>query len=66
MINDDVIRELQKIGDVLVMVDAHLEAKDRMNAALHMSEHVRSTPLASAVAGALSSLRALELRFTSA
>ena len=49
MNNEDIIRELQKIDDTLTAVAIHLDAKDAMNAALHMSTEIRSTPLASAV-----------------
>lgn len=48
MENEDVIREVQKIYDVLNAVCVHLGAKDEMNAALHMSAEVRATPLTSA------------------
>ena len=56
MSTDNLVRELQKIRDVLEKVDEHLTAKDRMNAALHMSENVRPTPLAGAVAVSLGSI----------
>lgn len=49
MENEDIIREVQKLYDTLTAVDVHLGAKDSMNAALHMSTEIRSTPLASAV-----------------
>ncbi len=48
MANEDVVREVQKIYDVLTAVCVHLGAKDEMNAALHMSQEVRATPLTSA------------------
>ena len=47
----DDARRLVKILDVLVKVDEHLMSKDKMNAALHLSEEIRPTPLASAVHG---------------
>lgn len=51
MLNEDLIRELDKIGDTLKQVKTHLEHKDQMNAALHMSS-VRYTPLCTAVGNA--------------
>jgi hypothetical protein len=57
----DIQRELLKIRDVLVTVDEHLAAKDTMNAALHMSKEVRSTPLAAAVHGARKDIERLML-----
>lgn len=48
----NVIRELQKIADVLETAAKHFEAEAEMNAALHMSSTVRPAPLAMAVAGA--------------
>lgn len=47
--DENLARELQKILDVVMKVDEHLSFKDNMNAALHMSDTVRPTPLASAV-----------------
>lgn len=47
--DENLARELQKVLDVVRKVDEHLSFKDEMNAALHMSEMVRPTPLASAV-----------------
>jgi hypothetical protein len=52
----DLARELGKILDVLAAVGQHLDAKDEMNAALHMSGTVRATPLAAAVGGATADL----------
>jgi len=52
MENEDIVRELQKIGDTLTAVCVHLDAKDSMNAALHMSSEIRSTPLASSAKNA--------------
>lgn len=60
MNNNDIVRELIKIEDVLFMVKHHLNMKDEMNAALHMASETRHTPLYSAVAnahGACMSLR---------
>jgi hypothetical protein len=59
MTNADLRRELSKIYDVLLLVDEHLAAKDKMNAALHMAREVRSTPLSVAVSGAREDLGAL-------
>lgn len=53
MTNTDLGRELRKIEDTLGKVDAHLRAKDEMNAALHLSEAVRATPLSASVGIAL-------------
>jgi hypothetical protein len=55
----DLVRELTKIHDVLIMVDRHLSSKDEMNAALHMAASVRSTPLSVAVRGAMEDLAAI-------
>jgi hypothetical protein len=52
MNSENLIRDLSKIYDVLTAVSVHLDAKDSMNAALHMSPSIRSTPLAAAVQGA--------------
>jgi len=65
MTNADLHRELSKIHDVLVLVDEHLAAKDKMNAALHMAREVRSTPLSVAVGGAKKDLEALMERMES-
>lgn len=55
----DLHRELRKIEDVLGKVSAHLNYKDNMNAALHMSDNVHPTPLASAVSTSCVNLNAL-------
>jgi hypothetical protein len=52
MDNEDITRELNKIYDTLTAVQMHLEYRDRMNAALHMSTEVRFAPLTSAVKNA--------------
>jgi hypothetical protein len=52
----DLHRELGKIYSVMEKVDAHLRAKDQMNADLHMSSEVRPTPLAASVRVATSDL----------
>jgi len=60
MINTaDVVRELRKVADVLEKTHAHFNFKDEMNAALHMSDTVRPTPLASAVHSAWHDLMGL-------
>ena len=59
------LRDLQKVYDVVKTVEAHLNAKDEMNAALHMTpESVRPTPLAAAVRGARSDLERMMLEET--
>lgn len=50
--NEDEVRELVKVRDVLRRVEAHLQARDAMNAELHMAHKVRPTPLTTAVEGA--------------
>ena len=45
----DIARELQKVLDVLEIVDRHFLHEAQMNAALHMAITVRPAPLASAV-----------------
>lgn len=50
---ENVIREVQKIADVLEVADRHFTHEAEMNAALHMSAVVRPTPLAQAVHNAL-------------
>ncbi|HYT43029.1 MAG TPA: hypothetical protein VEP90_11855 [Methylomirabilota bacterium] len=52
MENEDTIREVQKLYDALTAASVYLDSKDQMNAALHMSTEIRSTPLASAVRNA--------------
>jgi hypothetical protein len=52
MDNVNLKRDLEKIHDVVQKVQAHLYHKDAMNANLHMTDQVRSTPLYSAVEGA--------------
>jgi hypothetical protein len=52
-------RELLKIKDTLEKVQAYLYHKDAMNANLHMSSAVRSTPLYSSVEGSVESLNQL-------
>lgn len=59
--DDNDAREIAKIADVLERVVTHLDAKDRMNAALHMSNTIRPTPLAVAVQDALQTARELAL-----
>lgn len=49
---DDLARQMQKVADVLAVVDRHLTAEASMNAALHMAETVRPAPLAVAVSAA--------------
>lgn len=56
MDNQNLIRELQKIEDVLNTANRYFVHKDQMNASLHMSETVRATPLASAVSTAFENL----------
>lgn len=48
----DLAREIQKIADVLAVVDRHFDYEAQMNAALHMALTVRPAPLAVAVATA--------------
>lgn len=59
MDTSNLTRELQKIDDVFEKVQAFLYHQNAMNANLHMSEHVRSSPLYSAVEGARDDLRLL-------
>lgn len=59
---EDVIREVQKILDVLEVVDRHFTHEAEMNAALHMASVVRPAPLAAAVKTALGSGVALQER----
>lgn len=58
------LRDLQKVYDVVKSVETHLNAKDEMNAALHMSSTVRPTPLAAAVKGIRSDLERMMLEET--
>lgn len=55
----DFHRELGKIYSTLLLMQKHLDSKDQMNAALHMSGDVRSTPLASAISRDIDNLRDL-------
>jgi len=57
--NADLLRELTKVHDTLLKVQAHLYHKDAMNANLHMSDKVLSTPLYSAVEKALETTKSL-------
>ncbi len=50
-------RELQKVLDVLKVVECHFNHEAEMNAALHMAASVRPAPLCVAVAGACGTLR---------
>lgn len=59
MNKNDLVRELEKIGDVLNVTNTHFQSEARMNAALHMSENVRPAPLAAAVQTACTSLDVL-------
>ena len=59
MNRNDLIRELEKIGDVLNAANTHFQSEAMMNAALHMSGSVRPAPLASAVQVACTSLDVL-------
>jgi hypothetical protein len=52
----DLARELEKVHDVLVVVNLHFASEAAMNAALHMSQAVRPAPLAVAVDGAAADL----------
>lgn len=56
---ENLVRELQKIADVVEQADRHFDAEAQMNAALHMSPIVRPAPLAIAVHNALFDLRCL-------
>jgi len=51
--NNDLIRDLEKVSDALAAADRHFRAEAEMNAALHMSDTVRPAPLAAAVGTAL-------------
>ena len=62
MNRSDLLRELQKLNDVLTAVGVHLDAKDAMNAALHMSTLIRPTPLAASVQSARAELANLMSR----
>lgn len=46
--NQDLIRELDKIHDVLDRVTEYLQAQNEANALLHMSDKVMYAPLTSA------------------
>jgi len=48
MESSDVIRELQKVSDVLDSVVDYLETQNEANAKLHMSDKVMYSPLTSA------------------
>lgn len=50
MENADLIRELQKVSDVLGNVAEYLKAQNEANAKLHMSSNVMYSPLTSAAA----------------
>jgi len=56
---DDLKRELQKVFDVLVVVDHHFSHEAEMNAALHMATTIRPAPLAAAVSTAMENLSKL-------
>lgn len=66
MTNEDLVRELMKIGDVVFTAKRHFEHEAAMNAALHMAENVRPAPLATAIATASDSIQRLisELKTT--
>lgn len=59
MEKNNLIRELQKIEDVLEVASKHFKAESEMNAALHMSATVRITPLGTAVINAKEDLAIL-------
>lgn len=52
----NILRELRKISDTLVVAAEHFEAEAKMNAALHMSLNVHPAPLAAAVVVARDSI----------
>ena len=45
----DLKRELEKVSDALNWAVTHFQAEGQMNAAAHMNNMVRLTPLASAI-----------------
>lgn len=55
----DLARELQKIADVVDVIDTHFQAEAQMNAAQHMATTVRPAPLAMATTGAKDDLHRL-------
>jgi hypothetical protein len=55
----DIVRELQKISDVIDLVDKHFMAEAEMNAAQHMASVVRPAPLTMATAQAKDDLHRL-------
>jgi hypothetical protein len=58
-VDENTKRELQKVLDVLEVVDRHFGHEAEMNAALHMAASVRPAPLSVAVAGACGALRTI-------
>ena len=46
---ENLVRELTKICDTIMVVNKHFQAEAEMNAALHMAANIRPAPLAAAV-----------------
>lgn len=56
---NDLIRELLKALDVLKQCERHFSAEAEMNAALHLSENVRPSPLSASVSTEVAQLEAV-------
>lgn len=59
---EDLMREVDKIDGVLEAVEKYLTRQNEMNAALHMSDRVMASPLASAVTTARNGCESIRLR----
>lgn len=64
--DDDTARQIDKVLDVLRMVERSMLAEAEMNALKHMATTVRPVPLAGAVSSLIGDLEAWKIRLTHA